>query len=349
MADPSPVQMIPNEYRHYGPLNSNDKEIRLLRILPAASDDDILVVAVFRTNLADCPGYRALSYCWGSLEETREIAVTFQNEDYVDSTWKEDNICAFDNAFHTGLNNTNGTPLVMFNITANLHLALCSFRRSKMMGFLWADMLYINQGDVNERSSQVGIMKSIYATADLVVVWLGNDQEVHSALFAVDNYELTLFSLALEGAGWNSAVKSLQKFVLKVYVERLQRGEKSQLYPAESIRSSPFIRFLCRNISKIRLVSSQERKAGGSERTPDAEIDEQFRETFEAFLLWLHLPFLEFVEGDSWLDRRFRTYWRSIVDHRSAMWQWLEFSIASQLKVITHDRLLQPPQNIICQ
>lgn len=345
MADPSLIGTIPNDYSHYSPLDTDKKEIRLLHILPAASNNDMLVVAVVHTKLADCPEYRALSYCWGSLEETRIITALFQNEGYVNSTCKDDSLCASDSFFHSGFNSGNGATRARFNITTNLHAALSSFHTSNSIGFIWVDMLCINQGDVNERSGQVGIMKSVYATADSVIVWLGDGEELHSALFAADNYELALFSLALRGAGWNPAIK-LNKFIIEEYVKRMQREEIPQLSPNGSAHSSPFVQFLSKYRSRMRPVLNQEENKDENEREPDAEIDEINRESIESFLLWLHLPF-KFLIDDTSLKDPFMTYFTNIMDHQSVVWQWLEFSIAAHLKVITHDRLLQPPQSVI--
>jgi hypothetical protein len=77
MADPSPARTIPNDYSRYRPLDSENKEIRLLRILPPTSDADTLVVVLIRKSLANCPKYRALSYCWGDLEVNKRIRVVF--------------------------------------------------------------------------------------------------------------------------------------------------------------------------------------------------------------------------------------------------------------------------------
>ncbi|KAI1158008.1 heterokaryon incompatibility protein-domain-containing protein [Nemania serpens] len=38
---------------------------------------------------------------------------------------------------------------------------------------MWADSVYINQGDVLERNHQVGLMHSIYRCAECVGIWLG--------------------------------------------------------------------------------------------------------------------------------------------------------------------------------
>ena len=43
---------------------------------------------------------------------------------------------------------------------------------------LWADAICIDQSSVLERNSQVKLMKSIYASAELVLAWLGSADEV---------------------------------------------------------------------------------------------------------------------------------------------------------------------------
>jgi len=64
MSDPSPIRTIPNNYSRYTALSPDSKEISLLRILPAASPEAPLVVALIRAKLAASLPYEALSYCW---------------------------------------------------------------------------------------------------------------------------------------------------------------------------------------------------------------------------------------------------------------------------------------------
>jgi hypothetical protein len=92
MTDPSPIRTIPNDYSHYKPLDSDKRELRLLRILPSASIDEPIVVALVRTKLATCAPYTALSYCWGNLDETEPINLIFQDSVEVDSTYTVDKI-----------------------------------------------------------------------------------------------------------------------------------------------------------------------------------------------------------------------------------------------------------------
>ena len=89
--------------------------------------------------------YVALSYTWGPATPTAVI--------YID-----------------------GRPIV---VRENLFAALRKMRGETEMRTLWVDALCINQGNLYERSHQVGIMAMIYRTAGKVRVWLGgSDEEV---------------------------------------------------------------------------------------------------------------------------------------------------------------------------
>lgn len=89
-------------------------------------------------NFNAAPRYRALSYCWGTLDNPKEILL-------------------------------NGKTIC-------LHQSLWSFlqqlSRNNDFEYYWADALCINQQDMAERSHQVSNMAEIYLSAGEVVVWL---------------------------------------------------------------------------------------------------------------------------------------------------------------------------------
>jgi hypothetical protein len=62
----------------------------------------------------------------------------------------------------------------VINITHNLHAALQQFRLPNAERVLWADAICINQTDIDEKSTQVPLMKDIYSGASAVLVWLGS-------------------------------------------------------------------------------------------------------------------------------------------------------------------------------
>ena len=310
-----------------------------------------------RICLADCPEFKALSYCWGNFEDTETLRVVFQEGRNIDSSFQIWHIHKFNrdveslikDTYQTDIN-TSRTAHANFAITPNLHAALISFRRSDEIGFIWADMLCINQGDDKERSGQVGIMKSIYEIADSVSVWLGNDVESETAIFAEDNYALVLFKLALEDAGWgHHGDRRLGKFLTQNYPQRVARGEASHHFLTGTLQSSAFVEFLSGNRSRMKPVSDQEVSSRvGQKRKHDVEIDETFSESTQSFLDWLHEPYLQHLAKDPFgLYLPFYKYRDRITDTRSDVWQWIEFEIAALLRTILPGRLLQTPQNII--
>lgn len=84
--------------------------------------------------------YCAMLYAWGSSELTNMITI---DDDYT-------------------------VP-----ITKSLYEALMYLRDDEFCRAFWADALCINQGDVAEKSIQVGMMGQIYAHTSSVSIWLG--------------------------------------------------------------------------------------------------------------------------------------------------------------------------------
>ncbi|EGO56402.1 hypothetical protein NEUTE1DRAFT_23962, partial [Neurospora tetrasperma FGSC 2508] len=98
---------------------------------------------------------------------------------------------------HEEQNEVNPTILLdghIVHIGENLYNALGSIRRLKgAIGgsdlWLWVDALCINQGDVQERGHQVRLMKRIYETAEMVLVWLGMGNDLTHLATKVLNLE----------------------------------------------------------------------------------------------------------------------------------------------------------------
>lgn len=104
----------------------------------------------------DPPRYVALSYCWGDQNARRDITVNGQ----------------------------------VVSVTANLAEALWHLHRT--IGndvVVWVDALCINQGDTQERSLQVRLMKQIFERAETVCAWLGvpeNGEDPYSAFTEIE-------------------------------------------------------------------------------------------------------------------------------------------------------------------
>ena len=118
----------------YQPLDPSKREIRLLR-LPSDLLGDDFDVTLETVSLNDFCDYNALSYVWGSPSE----------------------------GFHIRLSGC------LVAITPNLKEALIQQTRlaqdSKAPDLLWVDAICIDQDDIEEKTSQLSLMKDIYAQA----------------------------------------------------------------------------------------------------------------------------------------------------------------------------------------
>jgi hypothetical protein len=128
----------------YCPLDQTKREIRLLKLYAigtnTADKDDTTTLRcdLIHASLNDDPTYMALSYTWGSPQDTRQIII-------------------------------GDTPV---SVTRNLHSAMLHLRATTTKT-IWIDAVCINQSDNQEKSWQVQLMSDIYARADHVAVWLG--------------------------------------------------------------------------------------------------------------------------------------------------------------------------------
>ena len=93
--------------------------------------------------LDSSPPYSALSYTWGSPFQERFV-------------------------------NCDGQRL---GVTLNLGKVLRSLRHASDARTFWIDAICIDQENIDERNSQVRLMKEIYRRAAEVVVWLGEDKQ----------------------------------------------------------------------------------------------------------------------------------------------------------------------------
>jgi hypothetical protein len=134
----------------------HSKDIRLVQILPGGAGDAINL-SICTVTLKSSPVYISLSYTWGDPQQTCPI------------------IC-------------EGKDL---HVTRNLQDALWQLRQSHLelaerfpirrsgltRVFFWIDAICINQSDVDEKTDQVKLMWEIYSHAELVIAWLGKQDE----------------------------------------------------------------------------------------------------------------------------------------------------------------------------
>ena len=143
----NPESLAPIQDFKYEPLDADNKgkgEFRLL-VLQPGEYHDLLRGRLVHESLSPPPKYEALSYAWRQKILLENLNLT-----------------------HTIL--IDGYRL---GISPNLEAALRRVRRGKTYRILWVDAICINQGDLGERSGQIGIMGQIYSRATRVLAWLG--------------------------------------------------------------------------------------------------------------------------------------------------------------------------------
>jgi len=141
----------------YRPLSSN-ANFRILRLAPGEGEE-MLSCSLLEVSLSDPPSYEALSYVWGKVTRTKSVSC-------------------------------GGKTLL---VTESLHKALRALRHPAFPRFLWADGVYINQEDLQERAQQVSVMREIYEKTTQGIVWLGEESDAIATAFTfIDNVTLKL-------------------------------------------------------------------------------------------------------------------------------------------------------------
>jgi hypothetical protein len=129
--------MLVNNSKVYSCSCTNSSTIRIVCLEAGSRSDDIVCKLI--TGPLPEMSYEALSYVWGVTVVPYKISI-------------------------------DQRP---FYVTHNLHAALKELRSPDHDRLLWIDAICINQADHDEKSSQVQIMRDIYANALKTIVWLG--------------------------------------------------------------------------------------------------------------------------------------------------------------------------------
>lgn len=133
-----------------------ENTIRLLTLFPGSEEDE-LVCDLSSASLSDQPTYAALSYTWGEADDT--YAIRLDNK--------------------------------TFRIRKNLWQCLKRLRHQSFHIRLWIDAICVNQADLDERRSQVALMRHIYTGAIIVVSWLGRDVGQNAEFLAAELAQVT--------------------------------------------------------------------------------------------------------------------------------------------------------------
>lgn len=137
---PSPDQLM--DYYPYAPLDVVADEIRVLAVAPAKDPAAPLVTGMSHCLFYDT-FYHALSYTWGSSEETSTITLNGQ----------------------------------LVKVRQSLELALRALRSATSDVDIWIDALCIDQSNLQERNRQLARIEKVYDNASIVVSYVGEPDE----------------------------------------------------------------------------------------------------------------------------------------------------------------------------
>jgi hypothetical protein len=153
----NPVLIPPPPKAPYSYTPLADGFIRLLRLLPDRDKNAPIRCRIFDYPLQgptqDTHLYEALSHVWGSTDNPKTIEI--EPDDYCLSSAVARNML----------------------VTENLHAALSHLRNGFFERIIWIDAICINQADDYEKGQQIQLMARIYASANRVIVWLGEAAE----------------------------------------------------------------------------------------------------------------------------------------------------------------------------
>lgn len=135
----------------YSPLPRN--YIRLIRLERRTIFSRLLSASVVEVSMDKPPRYEALSYTWGCRTSKKPMLIEGKG----------------------------------FYITTNLHELLRARGSWFRQRLIWVDSICINQVDDTEKSSQIQIMRDIYAGADRAVAWLGDPYDASLATWMMQH------------------------------------------------------------------------------------------------------------------------------------------------------------------
>lgn len=124
--------------------------IRMVELLPGSFSDPIDIQIHHRT-LSDLPGCHAVSYMWGDPSRIYDVFV-------------------------------NGKTV---KVTASALKVLQRLRTPETSQLIWIDGICINQEDLGERSQQVSLMRNIYQSAKIVLIWIGDETKYTEKPFEI--------------------------------------------------------------------------------------------------------------------------------------------------------------------
>jgi hypothetical protein len=164
----------------YRSVDSSSRGFRLAILQPSAHFPAPITCNLVEVTLDDHPIYEALSYVWGDTK----ILSTLQIEG------------------------------ASFKVTTNLELALRYLRLPDKPRTIWVDAICIDQSNIEERNQQVALMKGIYSSCAVDLVWIGeSDEYTKGAIDSVKRMKSLNLQRLTDRGTKNFGVTGSDKFV----------------------------------------------------------------------------------------------------------------------------------------
>lgn len=167
----------------YQSLEGLEQHIRLLIIHPAKSNDAPLECSLeaYPLQEAELKEYETVSYVWGSPHTTSDTVIHIQGKS--------------------------------LEVTASVDKLLRRLRRGGRDRTLWVDFVCIDQSNLEERGSQVGLMSDIYRNGKHNLVFLG-DGSGKAALTIATIRELNQLDASIQSfAAYTDKIQALDELL----------------------------------------------------------------------------------------------------------------------------------------
>ncbi|KAI2633889.1 heterokaryon incompatibility protein-domain-containing protein [Xylaria nigripes] len=194
-------------YTQTGQLSSG-KVIRLLRLLPLSSGDDMGCDIINHDLDNILEEYEAVSYTWG---ETKEAVIRI-----------------------------NGRPI---RTSEKVLRMLQTLRDTWKPRLLWIDNICINQADATERSYQVSLMRHIYYRATNMIMWLDPSPETGVAIDLLLEISRSPGLTGLQGSHIYGRRDQQKRF--SALVRFIENDYFNRLWVIQEIASARNIQVLC--------------------------------------------------------------------------------------------------------
>ncbi|RAQ99947.1 heterokaryon incompatibility protein [Stemphylium lycopersici] len=199
---PSCQSYYPHPLTHPAPPRPLHREIRVLDLLPGLSPSPIHCNLRI-VNLDGDIAYEALSYVWGSPPSRKTIHIS-------------------------------NAPI---EVTPNLYNALLRLRDPVKKRVLWVDQICINQWDVEEKASQVAMMRDIYRKCRHCVIWLGEVPYDEYKIGEADARAVFDF-LKSVASGWDQRISASDDYMTHVHVQNADADALPTLFESSDAGSA---------------------------------------------------------------------------------------------------------------